>query len=77
MDNNERSAGTATVVTVTGDITLNKGGDVLLKDKVQSLLQQGNDEAAARPRRRPRTWTAPGSASSCSFTPRRCIRAGR
>ena len=25
-------------MTVTGDITLNKGGDVLLKDKVQSLL---------------------------------------
>ena len=25
-----------------GDITLNKGGDVLLKDKVQSLIQQGN-----------------------------------
>lgn len=29
------------VVKVTGDITLNKGGDVLLKDKVQSLIQQG------------------------------------
>ena len=41
MDITERSAGTATVVTVTGDITLNKGGDVLLKDKIQSLLQQG------------------------------------
>jgi anti-sigma B factor antagonist len=26
---------------VTGDITLNKCGDVLLKDKVQSLIQQG------------------------------------
>ena len=34
----ERIAGNVAVVTVTGDI---KGGDVLLKDKVQSLLQQG------------------------------------
>ena len=24
-----------------GDITLNQGGDVLLKDKIHSLLQQG------------------------------------
>ena len=30
------------IITVTGDITLNKGGDVLLKDKVQSLIQQGH-----------------------------------
>jgi anti-sigma B factor antagonist len=41
MDISERSAGTATVVAVKGDITLNKGGDVQLKDKIQSLLQQG------------------------------------
>ena len=34
--------GNVAVVKVTGDITLNKGGDVLLKDKVQSLLQQGH-----------------------------------
>ncbi len=33
--------GQVAVVRITGDITLNKGGDVLLKDKVQSLLQQG------------------------------------
>ena len=38
----ERMAGDVVVVTVTGDITLNKGGDVLLKDKVRSLLQQGH-----------------------------------
>ena len=37
----ERNAGDITIVTIAGDITLNKGGDVLLKDKVQSLLQQG------------------------------------
>ena len=29
------------VIKVTGDITLNKGGDVILKDKINSLLQQG------------------------------------
>jgi anti-sigma B factor antagonist len=37
----ERSVGDVIIVQVTGDITLNKGGDVILKDKVQSLLQQG------------------------------------
>src|SRR5919106_1830257 len=42
MQLDERQAGDVTIVTVTGDITLNKGGDVLLKDKVQSLLQQGH-----------------------------------
>jgi len=37
----ERYSGDVTIVGLTGDITLNKGGDVLLKDKIQSLLQQG------------------------------------
>jgi anti-sigma B factor antagonist len=37
----ERAVGEITVVTVSGDITLSKGGDLLLKDKIQSLLQQG------------------------------------
>jgi anti-sigma B factor antagonist len=41
MQIEERQAGEVTVIKVNGDITLNKGGDVLLKDKVQSLLQQG------------------------------------
>jgi anti-sigma B factor antagonist len=41
MQLEERAVGDVAVVKVTGDITLNKGGDVLLKDKVQSLLQQG------------------------------------
>jgi anti-sigma B factor antagonist len=40
MQLEERIAGNVAIVKVTGDITLNKGGDVLLKDKVQSLLQQ-------------------------------------
>ena len=37
----EQIVGNVAIVKVTGDITLNKGGDVLLKDKVQSLIQQG------------------------------------
>ena len=41
MQLEERIVGNVAVVKVTGDITLNKGGDVLLKDKVQSLIQQG------------------------------------
>ena len=41
MQIEERSTGEITIVKVSGDITLNKGGDVLLKDKIQSLLQQG------------------------------------
>ena len=42
MELEQRIAGDVAIVKVTGDITLNKGGDVLLKDKVQSLLQQGH-----------------------------------
>jgi anti-sigma B factor antagonist len=38
----QRISGDVAVVTLTGDITLNKGGNVLLKDKVSSLLQQGH-----------------------------------
>jgi anti-sigma B factor antagonist len=41
MQLEERTSGDVMIVTVTGDITLNKGGDVMLKDKIQSLLQQG------------------------------------
>ena len=41
MELEQRIVGDVAIVKVTGDITLNKGGDVLLKDKVQSLLQQG------------------------------------
>ena len=41
MQLEERKAGDVVIIKVIGDITLNKGGDVLLKDKVQSLLQQG------------------------------------
>lgn len=41
MELEQRIVGQVAVVKVTGDITLNKGGDVLLKDKVQSVIQQG------------------------------------
>src|SRR5688572_18411906 len=42
MQLEQRVTGNVAIVKVTGDITLNKGGDVLIKDKVQSLLQQGH-----------------------------------
>lgn len=41
MQLDQRKIGDVAVVTVSGDITLNQGGDVLLKDKINSLLQQG------------------------------------
>jgi anti-sigma B factor antagonist len=41
MQIDEQLNGDITIVKVTGDITLNKGGDVILKDKINSLLQQG------------------------------------
>ena len=44
MELEERTAGDVTIVTVSGDITLNKGGDATLKDKVQSVLQQGRKQ---------------------------------
>ena len=42
MQIEQRMAGDVAVVAITGDITLSKGGDVILKDKIQSLLQQGH-----------------------------------
>jgi anti-sigma B factor antagonist len=41
MQLEQRIVGDVAIVTVSGDITLNKGGDVLIKDKIQSLIQQG------------------------------------
>jgi anti-sigma B factor antagonist len=41
MQLEQRTQGDIVIVKVTGDITLNQGGDVQVKDKVQSLLQQG------------------------------------
>ena len=42
MELEQRIVGNVAIITVTGDITLDKGGDVLLKDKVQSLHQQAH-----------------------------------
>jgi anti-sigma B factor antagonist len=42
MKLDERESGDVTVLTITGEITLSAGGDVQLKDKIQSLLQQGH-----------------------------------
>jgi anti-sigma B factor antagonist len=41
MQLEQRIVGDVVVITVVGDITLNQGGNVLLRDKVQSLLLQG------------------------------------
>jgi anti-sigma B factor antagonist len=42
MQLDEKMVGDVAVVSVSGDVTLNKGGDVILRDKVRSLLQQGH-----------------------------------
>jgi anti-sigma B factor antagonist len=42
MQIEQRIAGDVAIVRITGDISLGKGGDVLLKDKMNSLLQQGH-----------------------------------
>ena len=42
MQIDERVIGDVTIMAVTGEITLNQGGDVMLKDKVRSLIQQGH-----------------------------------
>ena len=42
MHIDERVIGDITIMAVTGEITLNQGGDVMLKDKVRSLIQQGH-----------------------------------
>jgi anti-sigma B factor antagonist len=42
MKIDQNLTGDVMVIKVNGDITLNQGGDVLLKDKIQSLLQQGH-----------------------------------
>ena len=76
MQLEQRIVGDVAVIRSIGDITLNKGGDVLLKDKVQSLIQQGQKNLVS-------TWpacrtsTAPASASSCRRTPRRRTAAAR
>jgi anti-sigma B factor antagonist len=41
MHISERSVGEVMIVDVSGKITLGDGGDTILKDKMQSLMQQG------------------------------------
>lgn len=41
MQIEQRLAGDVAIISVDGEISLQKGSDVALKDKVQSLLQQG------------------------------------
>jgi anti-sigma B factor antagonist len=42
MQIGQRMVGDVAIIEITGDITMSKGGDVMIKDKVNSLLQQGN-----------------------------------
>jgi anti-sigma B factor antagonist len=42
MQLDQRIAGNIVIVKVTGDVTLDRGADVILKDKIRSLLQQGH-----------------------------------
>jgi anti-sigma B factor antagonist len=44
MQLDERLVGDVVIVSVTGDITQNKGGDLAIKDKLRSLLQQGHEK---------------------------------
>ena len=41
MQLDERQVGDVVILTVTGEITLSRGGDVLLKYRVRGLIQQG------------------------------------
>ena len=42
MQISERTVGDVVIVDVSGKITLGDGGDVILKDKMRSLVQQGH-----------------------------------
>jgi anti-sigma B factor antagonist len=42
MQISERTVGDVVIVDVSGKITLGEGGDVVLKDKMRSLVQQGH-----------------------------------
>jgi anti-sigma B factor antagonist len=42
MHISERTVGSVVIVDVSGKITLGEGGDVVLKDKMRSLLEQGH-----------------------------------
>ena len=40
----ERTVGDVVIVDVSGKVTLGDGGDVMLKDKMRSLVQQGRKQ---------------------------------
>jgi anti-sigma B factor antagonist len=42
MQIGQRMVGDVAIIEITGDITMGKGGDVIIKDKVNSLLHQGS-----------------------------------
>ena len=42
MQIDERTSGDIIVVGVSGEIALNQGGDLMLKDKIRSLIQHGH-----------------------------------
>ena len=75
MQIEQRVNGDVAIIAIVGDITLSKGGDVLLKDKVQSLLQQGHRKLLLD-MGRVCMWTAPAWASRsglCDDEPSRRI----
>ena len=67
MQIEERAVGDVVVLDLKGKITLGEG-DELLKDKVNSLVNQGQQEDRAEPRGRARTSTARASAKSSAPT---------
>src|SRR5438046_9552390 len=44
MNIGERTVGDVMIVDVSGKVTLGDGGDVMLKDKMRSLVQQGRKQ---------------------------------
>ena len=65
----ERQVGDVTIVDVSGKVTLGDGGDVVLKDKMSSLVQQGHKKVVLNLATSP-MWIVPGWARSCSLTRR-------
>ncbi len=63
----ERSAGNVKVLDLSGQITLTKGDDQLLKDKVNSLVHQGHKNILVN-LAGVTTWTAPALGSSSPHT---------
>ena len=59
MQIHQRSVGDVMIIDLNGKMTLGEG-DELLRDKVNSLIAAGPEEARAQPRGSARTSTAPG-----------------